>query len=85
MFNMARHAEAMRLLQAVEAVAEELTPNELELYRSLKAKYAEPGNNDFDDVVCLEVILRNIGVRKGFNMDAREDTGRTIDLPVKKP
>ena len=85
MFNMARHAEAMRLLEAVAAVADELTPNELELYRSLKAKYEQPGHNDFDDAVCLEVILRNIEVRKGFNMDPRKDPGRVIEIPVKKP
>ena len=85
MFNMARHAEAMRLLEAVAAVADELTPNELELYRSLKAKYEQLGHNDFDDAVCLEVILRNIEVRKGFNMDPRKDPGRVIEIPVKKP
>ena len=85
MFDMARHAEVTRLLDAVEAAADRLTPNELELYRSLKAKYAAPDHNDFDDAVCLEVILRNIEVRKRHNMDPRKDPGRVIELERKGP
>lgn len=84
MFNLARHAEVTRLLDALEARIEELTPNELELYRTLRAKYASPDHSDFDDVTCLEVMLRNVDIRKGYNMDPRKDPGRTIDLPRKR-
>ena len=47
MINLVSHAEAQRLLDQVAAVEDELTPNELELYRSLKVKYGEPGVSHF--------------------------------------
>ena len=42
MFNMAGYAEIKRLLAELEAIEERLMPNELEMLRSLKAKYTEP-------------------------------------------
>lgn len=83
MFDMARHVEVMSLLEKLQAVEDQLLPNELEMLRSLRAKYAEPGHNDFDDVTCLEVILRNVEVRKGYRIDAKRDGGRVIDMPRK--
>lgn len=84
MFDMARHVEIKRLLEQLAEVEDKLLPNELEMVRSLAAKYDEPGHGDFDDVTCLEVILRNVEVRKGFNMDPKRDAGRVIDMPRKK-
>ncbi len=81
MFEMAKFVEVKRLLDQVEAVETGLTPNEREMFRSLLAKYAEPGQTDFDDQVCLEVILRNVEIRKGYNIDPVRDPGRVIDLP----
>ena len=76
-------AQVMELLDRLAAVEEELTPNERELFRSLKAKYeaAEPGS--FEDKTCLEVMLRNVEVRRGYGLDPQDTVGRIIDLPRK--
>lgn len=74
-------AEVMGLLDRLAAVEDELTPNEHELYRSLKAKYEAPGPTSFDDRVCLEVMLRNVAVRRGYDLDPQDTVGRIIDLP----
>ena len=84
MFDMARHVEIKRLLEQLAEVEDKLLPNELEMVHSLAAKYDEPGHGDFDDVTCLEVILRNVEVRKGFKFDTKRDAGRVIDMPRKK-
>jgi hypothetical protein len=81
MFSLADFAEVKRLLEAVAVVEEGLTPNELELYRSLKAKYDDPGAGSFDDKTCLEVILRNIEIRKGYRLVPGDTAGRVIDMP----
>ncbi|MCP5372763.1 MAG: hypothetical protein H6907_13625 [Hyphomicrobiales bacterium] len=52
------------LLVQVEAVAGELLPNESALYEELRAKYAGDGAVGFADRRCLEVILRNVLIRK---------------------
>ncbi len=81
MFDMARFVEVKGLLEQVEQVESKLTSNEREMFRSLLSKYDEPGRTDFDDRICLEVMLRNVKVRKGFNFDPARDPGRAIDLP----
>ena len=43
-----------------------MLPNELEMLHSLNEKYSEPLNPDPFDVIALEVILRNVEVRKGY-------------------
>ena len=83
MFDMVRFAEATRLIEAVGAVEDRLAPNELEMYRTLKARYAEPVAVDDHDATCLEVILRNVGIRKAHGFDPRSDPMRTIDLARK--
>ena len=70
-----------RLVEAAEAVEESLMPNEREMLHSLKAKYREPIDVDPFDATALEVILRNVEVRKGYAFDPRRDGGRVIDLP----
>ena len=70
-----------RLVEAAEAVEESLMPNEREMLHSLKAKYREPIDVDSFDATALEVILRNVEVRKGYAFDPRRDGGRVIDLP----
>ena len=82
--NLTRHAEVSRLLEQVDAVADRLTANELELFRHLKAKYEDPGPGSDDDKICLEVMLRNIEIRKGYGLDPKRDTGRKIDLERRK-
>ena len=65
----------------VAAVQEELTPNERELFHNLRAKYREPGVTSFDDKICLEIMLRNVGIRRGYGLDPGDTVGRIIDLP----
>ena len=70
-----------RLIEAAEAIEESLMPNEREMLHSLKSKYAAPIDVDPFDATALEVILRNVEVRKGYEFDPRKDGGRVIDLP----
>ena len=69
MFDMTGYAELKRLLTKVEAIEEKLMPNELEMLRSLKAKYVEPLTPDPFDVTSLNVMLRNVEIRKGYRFD----------------
>ncbi len=80
MFDMARHLRVRELLDEVTVVEDELGFNELEMVRHLKEKYADPGNNDADDVVALEVILRNVEIRRGYNVDVKKHPGRVISM-----
>ena len=81
MFNMIAYATFKERLAELGAVEDELMPNELETYRSLALKYAEPATPEATDAICLDVILRNVEIRKGYDFDARTDSGRVIDLP----
>jgi len=47
--------------------------------RHLREKYADPGHGDADDVIVLEVVLRNVGIRNGFDIDARSHTPRAVE------
>ena len=47
MFNLTDFTEVKRLLDEVAAVEDRLTPNELELFRTLKARYEDPGAGSF--------------------------------------
>ena len=86
MVNIARYVEVQQLLDSVEGVIDRLTPNEIEMFRKLQAKHAEPGQVDFDDVTCLEVILRNVEIRKGYRVDPGETASRVINLtPTRGP
>ena len=81
MFDMTGYAELKRLLTEVEAIEGKLMPNELEMLRSLVAKYVEPQNPDPFDVTSLNVLLRNVEIRKGYRFDPKRDGGRVINLP----
>ena len=81
MFNITEYSELLRLLEETEAVERALMPNELEMLRSLKAKYDEPMSVDPFDVTALNVLLRNVEVRKSYRFDPKKDAGRVIDLP----
>ena len=70
-----------RLIEAADAVEESLMPNEREMLHSLREKYRAPTDVDPFDTTALEVILRNVEVRKGYAFDPRKDGGRVIDLP----
>lgn len=81
MFSMAAYLEFKSLIDEVGALEDQLMPNELEMLHSLKAKYAEPLAPDPFDVTALEVMRRNVQVRKGYDFDPKKDGGRVIDLP----
>ena len=80
MVNLANHAEVLKLLAEAEALAADLTPNEQEMLSHLKSKYAVADHGDFDDKICLEVMLRNVAIRKGYAMDPKSDAARVIDV-----
>jgi len=78
--NLAYHAEVLKLLAEVEAMAADLTPNELEMLSHLRSKYAVPDHGDFDDKICLEVMLRNVAIRSGYTMGPKSDAARVIEV-----
>ncbi len=75
MVNLAYHAEVLKLLAEVEAMAADLTPNEMEMLSHLRSKYAVPDHGDFDDKICLEVAIR-----RGYTMDPKSDATRVIEV-----
>ncbi len=81
MVQLAAYANFKSLLERAAEVEDKLLPNELEMVHSLGAQYAEPLTPDPFDITALEVILRNVEVRKGFRIDVKKDAGRVIDLP----
>jgi len=82
MVNLAHYAEIKTLLDKVAGLADELSPNERELFHTLAVRYEELVTGTFDDKTCLEVMLRNVEIRKGYGLKASEAT-RRIDLPRK--
>lgn len=80
MFNITAYVSFKQLIDQVGALDDQLMPNELETYRSLAVKYTEPLSPDPIDTACLEVILRNIDIRRGYDFDPAIDGGRVIDL-----
>jgi hypothetical protein len=82
MVNLAHYAEIKTLLDEVSGLADQLSPNERELFHTLAARYEEPVTGTFDDKTCLEVMLRNVALRKGYGMKAGEAT-RRVDLERK--
>jgi hypothetical protein len=80
MVNLAYHAQVLKLLAEVEAMAADLTPNEQEMLSHLRSKYAVPDHGDFDDKICLEVMLRNVAIRRGYTMDPKSDATRVIEV-----
>ena len=82
MVDLVQFVEIKSLIDLVSARADELSPNERELFQTLVSRYEEPVDGTFDDRTCLEVMLRNMELRKGYGMKGREAT-RRVDLPRK--
>jgi len=82
MVNLAHYAEIKTLLDRVGDCADELSPNERELFHTLAARYEEPVTGSFEDKTCLEVMLRNVALRKDYGLKAQDAT-RRVDLPRK--
>ena len=85
MVKLAAYAEFKSMLAQVEEVAGKLLPNELEMLHSLGARYAEPLDLDPFDVTALEILLRNVEIRRGYRIDVKKDAPRCINLPRAKP
>ncbi|MCW9033794.1 MAG: hypothetical protein OQJ97_06195 [Rhodospirillales bacterium] len=81
MVNLVEYNELKNLLTEVAELEEKLSPNELEMYHSLKNKYFEAQAVDPFDMTALDVMTRNVKIREGYGIDARKDTGRVITLP----
>jgi len=79
MVDLANRAQVLELLEACEQQKDQLTTNEFEMFSQLKLKYHEADDGSFDDKICLEVMLRNIGIRKSVNMNKNEAT-RIIEV-----
>lgn len=82
MVQLANRVEVLELLEHVAEFEAELTPNEREMVWSLQTKYVTPGGESFDDKTCLEVIIRNVGIRRSAGMKPSEAAIRKIDLPT---
>jgi hypothetical protein len=82
MVNLAHYAEIKAVLDEVAARADELSPNERELFHTLAARYEEPVTGSFEDKTCLEVMLRNMELRKGYGLKASDAT-RRVELARK--
>jgi hypothetical protein len=80
MIDLAQYAELKNLLDRIEAIEGELTPNEKRRYLDMKGLYSEPCQVAFGDVRMLEVILRNVEIRKHYAIDKDKDTQRTISF-----
>ena len=77
--DLSRLARMQALLVELAPLDARLLPNEREMVRHLAAKIAEPGQTDFDDAHVLEVILRNVRVREGYDFRADRDPTRVIE------
>jgi len=84
MAKLVAFAQFQSMLSLAAEVEEALLPNEIEMLHSLSAKYAEPLTPDPFDITALEVILRNVEIRKGYRFDAKKDVPRMIDMPHTK-
>jgi hypothetical protein len=82
MVNLAHYAEIKSLLDELAGLAEELSPNERELFHTLAVRYEELVTGSFEDKTCLEVMLRNVEIRRGYGLKASDAT-RQITLPRK--
>ncbi len=56
--------EIRSLLDKVAKVEDRLADNEKAIFRELRDKYAGPCDIGFEDRTLLEVLLRNVTVRK---------------------
>ena len=79
MVDLTHRAQMLALLDELGELSEKLTPNELEMFAHLREKYAAPDQGDFDDKICLEVMIRNVSIRAGYGMDKSEAT-RVVDF-----
>ncbi len=83
MVDLANPAQVLNLLAECGEITDKLTSNELEILSQIKAKYNASDEGTFDDKICLEVMLRNVGIRETYNMNKNEAT-RIINFEARK-
>ena len=76
------HEQVIQLLSECVDVKGQFTANEFEMYSHIKEKYEKESEGSFDDKICLEVMLRNISIRKDLAID-KNDITRMIDVEKK--
>ena len=74
--------QVLQLLSECAVIKEQFTANEFEMYSHIKEKYENESEGSFDDKICLEVMLRNISIRKDLAID-KNDITRVIDVEKK--
>ena len=74
--------QVLELLSECAVIKEQFTANEYEMYSHIKEKYEIESEGSFDDKICLEVLLRNISIRKDLALD-KDDITRVIDVEKK--
>lgn len=80
MTDLVQYLEVQRLLDEVEDVADELAANERDMVDWLRRSCEDPSHNEAQAVRLLETILRNVRIRRAYDIDAGEHTPREIDL-----
>ena len=71
------------LLDRAAQVEDKLFPNELEMLENLVKKYRESVEPTTIDIAAAEVLLRNVEIRKNFDISTESHEKRKIDLPHK--
>ena len=61
-------SEIKDLIEKVSMIEGDLADNEREIFGELQKKYAGPCEIGFEDKILLEVMLRNITVRRDLGM-----------------
>ncbi len=82
MSELVDHEQVLHLLSECAAVKSQFTANEYEMYSHIKEKYEKQSDGSFDDKICLEVMLRNISIRKDLALD-KNDITRVINVEKK--
>ena len=79
MSDLVDREQVLKLLSECAANKDQFTANEYEMYSHIKEKYEKESEGTFDDKICLEVMLRNITIRKDLAID-KNDITRVIDV-----
>ncbi|MEM7173027.1 MAG: hypothetical protein AAF530_22890 [Pseudomonadota bacterium] len=83
MFSLGRRAKITDLIEALEKRADELMTHEMDMVQKFKAQYADPDPGHHHDVLCLEVILRNVKIRRNYGVDHKKLAARSIEFERK--
>ena len=80
MVHLQSYLQFKKLLDSAAQVEDKLFPNELEMLDNLVKKYTEAVTPDPVDIAAAEVLLRNVEIRKNFDISTETHEKRKIDL-----